>query len=193
MLISFSYYKNRGFTLIELIVTVALLSLLTGIGYQVMQMAIQSKNSVQQQSKTLREFELGLFLLKTDLQQIQMRPIPAGELPFMGYPIANDKNGAEDGQHLFAFYHSPETLPVSDIVKTIYQFDNEQLIQTKIIDNEEYQTVIIDNINELRIGYQATTGEQTNSWANDTLPAQINISFVHQRLGTLTLQYQIAL
>lgn len=186
--------QTQGFTLIELIVTIALLSILSGIGYQLLRSATQTKQMVNERSETLREFELGLFLLKTDLLQIQVRPLPTNSKAFVGYPTGDKKDGAEDEQVLFMFFHSPETMPLMDIVQTRYVYQDNSLIQEKWIDEDTYATPILKNINAIHIDYLNDNGEISNAWdSTDTLPTQINIYLKHQRFGDLTLQYRLAL
>jgi type II secretion system protein J len=60
--------KSRGFTLIELVVSVALMSIILGVGYACLSAGIASRKLVDARSDTVQQARIALALLSADLR-----------------------------------------------------------------------------------------------------------------------------
>lgn len=82
--------KNRGFTLIEVLVALSIFAILASITSTAMMHAFNTKERLAQQSNQLHTLERAILLFKQDVQQILIRAILTDEFhsfpPFIGQP-----------------------------------------------------------------------------------------------------------
>lgn len=175
--------KQNGFTLIELIVVMAILTLLATVGYRAMITALNTRQAVTAASERLRELELGLFILTKDLQQIQRSPIPQNTLPF----TTTEQTGQLTTGELFRFYRSPDIEMRQGVTEIQYHLNNQKLEQWMIQDNNVFKTPILSNIKHLSLAFYNAKGVASPIWTNSSPPTIIEITIEHQHYGQLIL------
>lgn len=179
--------KQKGFTLIELIVVMAILSLLSVIGYRAMTTALNTHQGVSVASERLRELELGLFLLTKDLKQIQRLPIPNGAKPFL-----SDAQSENNSGQLFRFYRAADVEMRQGVVEVSYYLEKQQLLQQVVVAGEIFKTPIMNAVQSINVTFYDNRHQQTTVWQQNTLPSVIEMVIEHQRYGTLIIKEAIS-
>ncbi len=165
---------QRGFTLIELIVVIAILALLSVISYRAITTALDTRVAVARINENLREFELGLFILSKDLKQIQRSPLPVGGKAFvLGDKVGNGSKVLSEGE-LFRFYRSADIQQLGSPV-----------------DKQTFSTPVMGRIQSVSVNLFDTRGNQPAAWPEQQVPAAIEIRLQHQRYGEVIIREAI--
>ncbi|MGP8034519.1 MAG: type II secretion system minor pseudopilin GspJ [Steroidobacteraceae bacterium] len=89
----------RGFTLLELVVAIAIASLMFAMGYGTITQAIGSRVSIKHQQERLLELETTMRVLEQDFAQLSPRPVrqPVGDEPSQPSLQANPGGAQSSG------------------------------------------------------------------------------------------------
>ncbi|OGV29189.1 MAG: type II secretion system protein GspJ [Legionellales bacterium RIFCSPHIGHO2_12_FULL_35_11] len=72
--------NNRGFTLIEIIVALAVFAIIAAITSSILYQSFQIKERTENQSKLINQLQLGLILINKDISQIVERPVRGNQM-----------------------------------------------------------------------------------------------------------------
>lgn len=181
---------QRGFTLIELIVVMAILVLLSVISYRALVTALETRQVVDEYSEQLREFELGVFLLTRDLQQIQVSPTINDKLPFSG----GIGQGAQSDGELFRLQRAANATMLRGVVEVAYRLENGQLWQDVDGGNggtNRLSTPILRHLDSVAVTFYDDDGKARYRWQDSTPPTVVSIILQHQRYGKLEIKERV--
>lgn len=173
-----------GFTLIELMVVMAILVLLSVVSYRAMITALDTREAVTHYNQRLREVELGLFLLAKDLQQIQRAPLPVGQRPFASnYGVQEQSQG-----ELFQLFRSADAEMQQGVVAVRYQLSEGKLMQVVEGEQQSFKTPIMTQIVGARVDFYDALGRKFSTWHQPMPPQAVEITLRHQRYGLLMIK-----
>jgi general secretion pathway protein J len=125
----------RGFTLIEVLVSVFLLSLLSAFAYETLAYVHRAREATAHAFERVRAIELTVHTLVTDFEQLEPRPVRDlvgdGVLP----AILADPRTTNVVTLTRGGWPNPAGLPRSTLQRVTYHLDNGTLVR-------EYQTVL---------------------------------------------------
>lgn len=174
---------HKGFTLIELLVVMAILVLLSVVGYRAMVTALDTRVAVTHYNQRLRELQLGLTIFSRDLQQIQRAPLPAGQRPLTSNFGSQEKSVGE----LLYLFRSADAEMLRGVNGVRYTLEDGQLIQSVESDNQRFQTPIMSGIDGARVNFYDELGREFVTWNQPTLPQAVKITLRHQRYGIIEI------
>lgn len=174
---------HKGFTLIELLVVMAILVLLSVVGYRAMVTALDTRATVTHYNQRLRELQLGLTIFSRDLQQIQRAPLPAGQRPLTSNFGPQEKSVGE----LLYLFRSADAEMLRGVNGVRYTLENGQLIQSVESDNQRFQTPIMSGIDGVRVNFYDELGREFVTWNQPTLPQAVKITLRHRRYGIIEI------
>ncbi|HUO80862.1 MAG TPA: type II secretion system minor pseudopilin GspJ [Steroidobacteraceae bacterium] len=127
--------RARGFTLIEVLVSVFLLSVLSAFAYETLSYVRRSREATNASFERIRAIELAMHYLVTDFQQLEPRPVRdllgQSALP----AILADPRTTNLVTLTRGGWPNPAGLPRGTLQRVNYRLDNGTLIR-------EYQTVL---------------------------------------------------
>lgn len=176
--------RGLGFTLVELMVVMAILVLLSVVSYRAMITALETREAVTHYNQRLRELELGLNLLSKDLRQIQRAPLPIGSRPLTSNFGAHEKSQGE----LLQLFRSADAEMSQGVISVSYHIKNGQLIQQIDGDKQRFQTPIMSELDGVRVNFYDHLGRQFVSWNQPTLPQAVKITLRHRRYGIIEVK-----
>ncbi len=185
--------RQHGFTLIELIVVIAILALLSVISYRAITTALDTRMAVARTNENLREFELGLFILSKDLKQMQRSPLPVGGKAFvLGNAVGNGKKALTEGE-LFRFYRSADAEMLRGITRVSYVLHDGKLTQqlSSPVDKQTFSTPVMGRIQSALVSLFDAQGNQPAVWPDGQIPTVIEIRLQHQRYGEVIIREAI--
>lgn len=201
---------NSGFTLIEMLIALAIFALLSVISVVGINQMVRSETVLEANATRLNELELAYVYLKNDLEQAIDRPIrdyrnnllPAfiGEAKSM---FAN-KLFSTMGIRLIEFTRAGqinplETRPLSHLQRVAYYLKDNTLIRYAWLELDQANSqepegrVILTNINEIYAEYVNAQGEINETWSlegsrsnnQQALPALVDIMILLKDWGEL--------
>ncbi|WP_371194341.1 type II secretion system minor pseudopilin GspJ [Glaciecola sp. SC05] len=198
----------RGFTLIELIIAVAIFSLIALAANQVLGTVTSSSGVSDRELSNLQNLQRAMLVIERDFQQIADRVpriqgqenqliINGGEFEFESdaYGISIVRSG----------WHNPQlVLPRSSLQNVIYRMQDEQLqrLHTNYVDSvigtepkvrvllEDIEDFTIEVLREVNIGDDFEWSETIES---TELPKAIQITIVSKHYGQLRRVFQVSL
>ena len=195
-----------GFTLLELLIAIALFALL-GLGtYRMLEAVLRSDEAVRAQEQVLRDISRAIWAVERDLQQAAPRPIRDGygdeQNAFIG-----QMPGVEDGaafELTRSGWRNPTGLQRANLQRVRWRLAGDQLerlywvVLDRDIDSEPRFQKVLDGVLDLRLRYMNDEREWHEEWPPfdpvrgdpeaqaQRLPLAVELTLEHERYGVIT-------
>ncbi|WP_354623167.1 type II secretion system minor pseudopilin GspJ [Psychromonas sp. MME2] len=194
---------NQGFTLLEVLIAIAIFALLSLTAYQVLKGVIESGQISKEHSDSLTQLQRAMLIIEQDFSQIVARTSrDDGNIEETLYVIRAAKSLFESDDQGIEFnrlgWQNPlGLLPRSNILRVRYRLQEGQLqrlyfLHPDIVAGQEPEVqVLLEDIETLSFRFWLSGWQ--NSW-NDSkkLPQGIEISFTSKHYGELHRTFIIA-
>lgn len=193
----FSQYnrQQRGFTLIEMMIAIAIFALLSMGAYQVLQGVLRSDEISRERGDALKQLQRAMVIVERDFQQMNARnnrsddeltamPLQAGKFMF---------DSDDDG---IAFTRSGwrnplSQLPRSSLQRVIYRIKDTQLERLSyiyldpVVGEDPSRKLILKNVEAMKFEFYHEN-KWIETWTNQKqLPDGIKIKLTLQRFGDI--------
>lgn len=197
--------KNKGFTLIEIIIAVAVFAVIASISASVLLNSLKTKQRSYSQIETINQLQLAISLFSKDSRQIVTRPVRGnhmhlfpsfiGEKDYLEFTRGGDINPNAAEQR-------------STLIRIAYLCKDDNLVRRiwPVLDSPDrdvYQdTTLLSNLKNCKFAYvgmhqnvmpnwyQYTT-RQNNKTITTPLPEAIQLSLNLQTLGKIKQNFKI--
>ncbi|MGD8560476.1 MAG: type II secretion system minor pseudopilin GspJ [Gammaproteobacteria bacterium] len=193
--------RSTGFTLLELVVAMAVFAIMAAIAYSGLNNVLLARSQTEVHSEQLHQLQLAMNWLARDIEQIVDRgvrneygePLPAviGN-DFEGYLLELTRGG----------WRNPANQPRSHLQRVAYAVRDEQLVRAywRVLDRAEdskaYEAVLLDGVKGVEIRYLDEQGEWHSSWPDQLLgqpaenlpsiPRAIEVNVDTKQFGKIT-------
>lgn len=189
----------RGFTLLELLIAIAIFALL-GLGtYRMLDSVLQTDKVTRSHEAQLRELVRAMAAFERDLLQVQARPVrdPFGEPRAALLAEAGDEGALELSR---SGWRNPLAQPRASLQRVRWQRSGEQwqrLYWTVLDQAQDSQPQVqqaLDGVTALQLRYQDAKGVWHDSWPPESgseedrlamLPQALELLLEHRRYGQL--------
>lgn len=188
----------RGFTLLELLIAVAILSLIAVGAYKLLSDTVKVRERGQIQQQQLRDLQKAMMLVQRDLLQVTARPVrdEFGDVqPALYMPQKNVLEFSRRG------WRNPLQQRRSEIVRLRYRLEAGQLVRERweVLDRSRQtqpeKIVLLEKVTDLSIEVVAD-GNRSDSWppldqsgsadrSKVALPQAVEIAFRHPVFGLI--------
>ncbi len=176
--------RRRGFTLVEMIVAVAIFAVLAVLAYAGLDAVLRQRADLQAHYRDLHALQRAYLVMQRDFSQAAPRPVRdelGGPLPAL--------RGDPDG-HVVALtragYPNPAGLRRSQLLRVRYLLQDQTLrrLQFPVLDRAPTPLpaadVLLRGVHSLRLRYRDASGQWQASWptaaaAPDSLPAAVEV------------------
>lgn len=161
-----------GFTLLELIVAIAIFSLLSVMAYSGLMVMLQTASQTEQQAKRMTELQMAMMIVSRDMFQATSRSI----INEYGVPEAA-LLGSDDSISLTRAGWSnpfpdldPDRRVRSTLQRVTYSLDEGVLVRSqwfvldRISNSESYDAPLLEDVSELKIQYMNEGRNWENIW-----------------------------
>ena len=171
---------SRGFTLIEVVIAMAIFAILAAMAYSGLQSVINSKTHTEAGLDRLQAVQMSMLALSNDLQQIA----PRDAQDALGGNL--HKLSTQSSEYLLEFtrsgWRNPAESPRSSLQRVAYKLDEDRLIRiywshVDRADEERWvERVLIDNIESLQLRFLNEQQEWAQDWPEASVLASSNTS-----------------
>ncbi|MDG2375161.1 MAG: type II secretion system minor pseudopilin GspJ [Woeseiaceae bacterium] len=171
--------RQRAFTLIEVLVAMAIFAVLAGFAYSTLGQTLLSAEILNERMDRLQALQRTMRLLTDDLQQLAPRPI-RGELGNNLRPALD--TGFQSGFALEltrSGWSNPIVLPRSTQQRAAYRIEDGELIRfhwytlDRTLSNEPVSVTLLDGVEGLQFRFLVGTNDFTDQWPPLNLPGAL--------------------
>jgi general secretion pathway protein J len=194
---------QRGFSLLELLVALAIFSLIAVMAYGGLETVLNQQAHTEENAESLATLEKTYFVMQRDIEQIVPRPIR---------DEYGDTQAPLIGTELFQFtrggWNNPAHHPRSTLQRVGYALEDRQLIRygwrvlDRAQDSAPMRQGLATGIESMQVRYLDQTGNWQEQWpplqAGNTpladpmaLPRAVEITLEHERFGSLVWLFQL--
>ena len=156
-----SMREPRGFTLIEVLIAMAITAFVSVLSYQALSTALTGIESVRAESERLHEINRAFNVLSRDIRQMTNRPVrdEFGQLAsaVLGGPLARDPLRLTR-----AGWHNSTGAPRSTLQRVAYRLEDDRLLRLSypVLDRttaiEHTETVLVDRVEGFEVRFLQT-------------------------------------
>jgi general secretion pathway protein J len=190
----------RGFTLLELVVAMAVFAIMAAIAYSGLNNVLIARQLTEVHSEQLHQLQLAMSWFARDVEQIVNRGVRSeyGEMlppvvgnDFEGYLLEITRGG----------WRNPANQPRSHLQRVAYAVRDEQLVRAywRVLDRAEdskpFENVLLDGVKGVEIRYLASNDEWRTSWPElaatgnvnpEVIPRAIEVNVDTKQFGKIT-------
>ena len=169
----------RAFTLIEVLVSLAIFSIMAALAYGALGQTLDSAELLNARMDRLQAIQRTMRLLSEDLQQLSPRPIrdelgdgfaPALDTDFQsGFALELTHGG----------WSNPIVLPRGTLQRSAYRIEEDELIRyhwmvlDRTLANEPVSVALLDGVDSILFRFLQTNGEWTEQWPPNNRPGAL--------------------
>lgn len=199
-----SKHAQKGFTLLELLISMAIFSVLSAMAYFGLANVLNAKDHTEQQADRLIALQRAFTFIGRDIEQVSARTVRDS----FGEPLPALR-GSGFGLVLLELtregVRNPMRLPRSSLQRVAYRLEEENLIRMVYPALDQGNTgvpierILLKNVNELEVRYLTNTLEWQNSWPAsqgaatlNALPKALEVTIDVQGFGEIKRLFRVA-
>ena len=193
-------HKHNGFTLVELLVAIAIFALMSVVAYSGLNSIMETDKATRIESDRLKKLQTGLWIMTRDLHHA----VDRGVRDELGDPIESFVGGGFTENSLaFTYSGNPNPLNkrVSSLKRVRYSYENHKLIRVtsevldSVQDSPTYKSTLLDGIDELQFRFMDSNQQWHDSWPvassnakspSPGMPLAVEINMVDSKWGKIT-------
>ena len=162
--------RRRAFTLIEVLVALAVFSVLAALSYGALNRTLASADMLTERMDRLQAIQRTVRQLSQDFMQLAPRPVRS--------ELAEGYNAALSTSFQSGFaleltsggWSNPAVLPRSTLQRAAYRLDDDELVRyhwrvlDRTLSNLPIEVVLLDNVQSITFQFLQTNGEWTDQW-----------------------------
>lgn len=193
----------RGFTLLELLVALAIFGLLATMSYSGLQTVMTQQSQTEVAADRLSELQKLYLIMQRDIEQVVQRPIRdeyGDEQP----PLA----GGETLQLTRAGWRNPTGRQRSSLQRVAYAYEDDRLVRytwsvlDRAQDSEPLIQALTEAVESLQIRYLGADNEWKEQWpdtaavidpaiAPSSFPRVVEVTVEHENYGPIVWLFQL--
>jgi general secretion pathway protein J len=190
-------YKQKAFTLLELLVALSIFSMISVMAYGGLQTVITTKNTTQQVSARIAEVQLVIMRISNDLRQALARKIRDEQGEFVS-AMKLDSSSEGEMEWSRAGYRNPASVTRSNIQRVAYKIEKHKLIRMtwpvldRAQDTEAVQSEVLSNIESIEWRFLNDENAWVSQWPEDgtkadqfPLPKAVEVNLKLEDFGNI--------
>jgi len=195
-------FNQQGFTLLEVLIAVAIFALISLAGFTILNTVLQSEERSKQRIARINEIQRAFLIMERDFLQITRRTIRVdGEKPLAGY-IHTEQNNFSASSQAIAFVRSGWTnpgllMPRGDLQSVAYRLNDNVLERLHfnfvdaVVGQEPKVRPLLSKVKELDFAYYDGKKWQKQLRKN-SIPMAIAIELELEDYGNIRREFLVA-
>jgi len=188
---------TEAFTLIELIVAIAVFSILALVAYGGLQSLLHNRDDIEREMQLLSELQSTFLNMQLDLEQAVNRPFRGAYGDAQPEFSAEVVAGSPSIELTRAGWRNPMSRARSHLIRVSYRLHDGKLeriywnVLDRAQDSQPRARVLIENIRDMKLRFLSHTGEWLNQWsatgeeAGHALPRAVEVTLELDDWGQL--------
>jgi general secretion pathway protein J len=166
----------RAFTLIEVLVSLAIFSILATLAYGALSQTLSSAELLNARMDRLQAIQRTMRLLGEDLQQLSPRPIRDELGDGIGPALDTDFQSGFALELTHGGWSNPIVLPRGTLQRSAYRIEEDELIRyhwmvlDRTLANEPVSVALLDGVESILFRFLQADGEWTEQWPPSNRP-----------------------
>ncbi len=162
--------KLRAFTLIEVLVSLAIFAILSALAYGALSQTLESADMLNARMDRLQAIQRTMRLLSEDLQQLAPRPIRDELGDGIGPALDTDFQSGFALELTHGGWSNPIVLPRGTLQRSAYRIEEDELIRyhwmvlDRTLANVPVSVALLDGVDSILFRFLQTNGEWTEQW-----------------------------
>lgn len=204
---------NRGFTLVEVLVTMVIFAIIGIASFQVLNQMVSTEEQSQKQRDQLERLQFSQLLMQQDIRQMVAKPTRPSAMEITTQYLSNDPRYFDSDGGVLAFVRSGfdnpgYILPRSELQPVVYRLwdgNLQRVTETFVNDRSSEPSIqtLLEDVNELSFRfYRSETGSRSSqdteegwsdSWESEgDLPQAVEVTIRSEAFGTIRRVFLIA-
>ena len=186
--------QSAGFSLVELLIALAILAILMGVTFQSVQLLIESDRNMKEQLSALQNIQRAFMYIERDLRQIVPRPVNDGFAQLAAIAQADNAliEFTKGGNPDLGWQLRKTGQMRSSLQRVLYKLDGKNLVRSTwgLVDHpsqdKPVSEVLMTQVKAFKIEFKQAGADNWNADPSSTeLPQAIAISLEHEVFGEI--------
>lgn len=160
----------RGFTLIEVLVALAIFAILAALSYGALGQTLASAELLNDRMDRLQALQRTIRIVSEDFMQLSPRPVRAEIGSRAGATLDTDFQSGFALQLTHGGWNNPIALPRGTLQRAAYRIEDDELVRyhwrvlDRTFNNEPIGVALIDGVETIVFRFLQANGEWTEQW-----------------------------
>ncbi len=172
---------QRAFTLIEVLVALAIFAILSALAYGALSQTLLSAELLNARMDRLQAIQKSVRYLSQDFLQLAPRPVRLELGDSMGPALQSDLRSEYALELTRGGWSNPVALPRGTLQRAAYRLEDDELIRyywtvlDRTLNNEAIAVTILDGVESLLFRYLVDADNWTDQWPPETAPGPLGL------------------
>lgn len=172
---------SSGFTLIEVMVAVAIFAVLAALAYGTLNRTIESADLLETRSDRLEALQRTVRFLTQDFQQLAPRPVREQLGDTVGPALASNRLSEFAVELTHGGWNNPAGLPRGTLQRVAWRLQEGELVRyhwtvlDRTLDNQPSARVLLDDVESVSFRFMQDTGQWTDQWPPENRPGRLGL------------------
>lgn len=189
----YSQNKNRGFTLLELLIAMIIFSIMSLMAYGGLANMLKSNEATEEYDQDLKSLQRAMMFIERDFRQLVPRP---RRVDYTN--LAAALSSGLDAEGVVEFTRSGNPNPANQLRSSLqriqYDLEDKKLLRKSwnLVDHVGAEPVVmplLTDVEEFRLRFMDKANEWQENWGSEKqqviLPKAIELTLEHQRWGKI--------
>lgn len=173
--------RQRAFTLIEVLVSLAIFGILSALAYGALSQTLLSAEMLNERMDRLQAIQKTMRHLSQDFIQLAPRPVRLELGDSIGPALQSDLRSEFAVELTHGGWSNPVALPRGTLQRSAYRLEEDELVRyywnvlDRTLNNEPIAVTILDGVESLKLSYLAESGDSIEQWPPPSAPGPLGL------------------
>jgi len=173
--------RSRGFTLIEVLVALAIFGMLAAIAYGTLSMTLSNAEVLTERMQRLQSLQRTMRHLSEDFMQLAPRPVREDLGDNLGPALHTDVQSDFAVELTHGGWSNPAALPRGTLQRVAYRLEENELVRyhwtalDRTLSNEPVGRALLDEVESIVFRFLQENGDWTEEWPPENRPGILGL------------------